>query len=83
MHDGPPIMVENDRLPPIAGETAIVKEIRFRTLRCYPLTGAVESRAVTVRDIVAEPIQSRGSERKGRAIDNDRIGSMDKKKQEG
>ena len=76
-------MVEDGRLPLKAGETPIEKEIRFRTPGCYPMTGAVESRAFTVRDIVAELIQIRGSERKGRAIDNDRIGSMEKKKQEG
>ena len=74
-------MAENDWLPLKAGETPIEKEVRFRTPGCYPLKGAVESRAVTVRDIVAELMQSRGSERKGRAIDNDRIGSMEKKQE--
>ena len=81
--DGLLIMVDDDRLPLKAGEKPIEKEVRFRTLGCYPLTGAVESRAVTVRDIVAELMQSHGSERAGRAIDNDQIGSMEKKKQEG
>ena len=81
--DGLLIMVDDDRLPLKAGETPIEKEVRFRTLGCYPLTGAVESRAATVRDIVAELVQSRESERAGRAIDNDQIGSMEKKKQEG
>ena len=77
------IMVDDDRLPLKPGETPVEKEIRFRTLGCYPLTGAVESRAATVRDVMAELLQSRGSERRGRAIDNDQIGSMEKKKQEG
>ena len=81
--DGLLIMVDDDRLPLEAGEAPVEKEVRFRTLGCYPLTGAVESRAASVRDIVAELVQSRGSERAGRAIDNDQIGSMEKKKQEG
>ena len=81
--DGLLIMVDDDRLPLKPGETPVEKEIRFRTLGCYPLTGAVESRAATVRDVMAELLQSRGSERRGRAIDNDQIGSMEKKKQEG
>ena len=81
--DGLLIMVDDDRLPLKPGETPVEKEIRFRTLGCYPLTGAVESRAATVRDVMAELLQSRGSERQGRAIDNDQIGSMEKKKQEG
>ena len=81
--DGLLIMVDDDRLPLNPGETPVEKEIRFRTLGCYPLTGAVESRAATVRDVMAELLRSRGSERQGRAIDNDQIGSMEKKKQEG
>ena len=81
--DGLLIMVDDDRLPLKPGETPVEKEVRFRTLGCYPLTGAVESRAVTVRDIMAELMQSRGSERQDRAIDNDQIGSMEKKKHEG
>ncbi len=81
--DGLLIMVDDHRLPLKSGETPVEKEIRFRTLGCYPLTGAVESRAATVRDVMAELLQSRGSERQGRAIDNDQIGSMEKKKQEG
>ena len=81
--DGLLIMVDDDRLPLKPGETPVEKEIRFRTLGCYPLTGAVESRAATVRDVMAELLQSRGSERQGRAIDNDQIGSMEKKKHEG
>jgi sulfate adenylyltransferase subunit 2 len=58
-------------------------QVRFRTLGCYPLTGAVESSAETVSDIILELLQSRSSEREGRLIDNDQIGSMEKKKQAG
>jgi sulfate adenylyltransferase subunit 2 len=60
-----------------------MRRVRFRTLGCYPLTGAVESGAATVADIILELLQSRHSERQGRLIDNDQIGSMEKKKQEG
>lgn len=77
------IMVDDERLPLGPGERPTQKDIRFRTLGCYPLTGAVESRATTVRDVLVELMQSRRSEREGRAIDNDQIGSMEKKKQEG
>ena len=77
------IMVDDDRLQLGPGEEATERPVRFRTLGCYPLTGAVESGAATVRDIIAELVHSRGSEREGRAIDNDQVGSMEKKKQEG
>ena len=77
------IMVDDDRLPLEPGENPTEMLVRFRTLGCYPLTGAIESSASTVRDIIAELLQSRGSERKGRAIDKDQAGSMEKKKQEG
>ena len=81
--DGLLIVVDDGRLALKPGETPVEKEVRFRTLGCYPLTGAVESRAATVREVIAELVQSRRSEREGRAIDNDRIGSMEEKKQEG
>ena len=77
------IMVDDDRLPLEPGETPAELQVRFRTLGCYPLTGAIESTAGTVRDIILELVQSRGSEREVRAIDNDRVGSMERKKQEG
>ena len=77
------IMVDDDRLPLEPGEEPAELQVRFRTLGCYPLTGAIESKAGTVQDIILELMQSRSSEREVRAIDNDRVGSMEKKKQEG
>ncbi len=81
--DGMLIMVDDDRLTLNDGETPETLRVRFRTLGCYPLTGAVESDAATVSDIILELLQSRTSERQGRLIDTDQIGSMEKKKQEG
>lgn len=81
--DGMLVMVDDDRLPMHEGERPMMKDVRFRTLGCYPLTGAVESDAANVSDIVEELIASRTSERQGRAIDRDEAGSMEKKKQEG
>lgn len=81
--DGILVMVDDDRLPLASGEVPVEKLVRFRTLGCYPLTGAVESSAKTVPDIILELLRSRGSEREGRVIDQDQIGSMEKKKQEG
>ena len=81
--DGIEIMVDDDRLPLEAGETPELRRVRFRTLGCYPLTGAVRSDAASVSDIIVELLQSRTSERQGRLIDSDQIGSMEKKKQEG
>lgn len=83
MRDGVMVMVDDDRLPLAEDETPKSKLVRFRTLGCYPLTGAVESAATTVPDIISELLQSRSSEREGRVIDNDQIGAMEKKKQEG
>lgn len=83
MRDDMMVMVDDDRLPLADGEVPEMKRVRFRTLGCYPLTGAVESDASTVPDIIAELLQSRSSEREGRMIDNDQIGAMEKKKQEG
>ena len=77
------IMVDDDRLPIDPGETPEMKNVRFRTLGCYPLTGAIESDAATVPEIIDEMIASRHSERQGRVIDHDQSGSMEKKKQEG
>ncbi len=81
--DGLLIMVDDNRLPLEPGETPVEMPVRFRTLGCYPLTGAVESDAASVGDIILELIRSRRSEREGRAIDNDQVGSMERKKQEG
>ena len=77
------VMVDDDRLPVGADENVEIKRVRFRTLGCYPLTGAVESNADDLSSIVLELLNSRTSERQGRAIDSDSSGSMEKKKQEG
>jgi sulfate adenylyltransferase subunit 2 len=77
------IMVDDDRLPLEADEQPEIKDIRFRTLGCYPLTGAIESNAATVCEIVRETLQSHFSERRGRSIDHDGAASMERKKQEG
>lgn len=77
------LMVDDDRMRPLPGEKIEARTIRFRTLGCYPLTGAMESNATTVADILLELPGSNSSERQGRAIDSDSSGSMEKKKQEG
>jgi sulfate adenylyltransferase subunit 2 len=81
--DGALIMVDDERMPLASGEKATLRRVRFRTLGCYPLTGAVESDAETVPDIIAEMLRTRTSERQGRVIDHDSTASMEKKKQEG
>jgi sulfate adenylyltransferase subunit 2 len=81
--NGTLLMVDDDRMPLEEGETPEQVKVRFRTLGCYPLTGAVESDAETLEDIVAEMRASRTSEREGRVIDHDAAASMEKKKQEG
>ncbi|MEX0583112.1 MAG: sulfate adenylyltransferase subunit CysD, partial [Sneathiella sp.] len=81
--DGMLIMVDDDRMPLKDGETPMKKSIRFRTLGCYPLTGAIESTAATLPEIIQEMLVARTSERQGRLIDKDQAGSMEKKKQEG
>jgi sulfate adenylyltransferase subunit 2 len=81
--DGALIMVDDERMKLKPGETAMEKLVRFRTLGCYPLTGAIESSAATVEDIVAEMFTARTSERQGRVIDHDEKSSMEKKKREG
>lgn len=77
------IMVDDARLPLESGETPQMRMVRFRTLGCYPLTGAIESSATTLEEIIAETFHARVSERQGRLIDSDQPGSMEKKKQEG
>jgi sulfate adenylyltransferase subunit 2 len=81
--DGTLIMVDDDRLPLRDGEVPSVRKVRFRTLGCYPLTGAIESTADTLPAIIQEMLLARTSERQGRVIDHDAAGSMEKKKQEG
>jgi hypothetical protein len=81
--DGMLIMVDDERMPLAEGEVPEEKWVRFRTLGCYPLTGAVESRADTLPEIIQEMLLTRTSERSGRAIDHDQAGSMEKKKREG
>ncbi len=81
--DGMLVMVDDDRLPLEEGEVPEEKWVRFRTLGCYPLTGAVESKAATLPEIIQEMLLTRTSERSGRAIDRDQVGSMEKKKREG
>src|SRR5215471_21084007 len=81
--DGTLIMVDDDRLPLEDGEVPQIRTVRFRTLGCYPLTGAIESEATTVADIIRETVASRYSERRGRVIDHDGAASMERKKQEG
>ena len=77
------IMVDDKRLPLLPGEMPQMKTVRFRTLGCYPLTGAIESSATSFEEILAETFNARSSEREGRLIDSDQPGSMEKKKQEG
>ncbi|HKS88498.1 MAG TPA: sulfate adenylyltransferase subunit CysD, partial [Stellaceae bacterium] len=81
--DGVWIMVDDERLPLLPGETPEQRCVRFRTLGCYPLSGAIESEAATVADIVAELRRSRQSERQGRLIDSDDTASMERKKRQG
>nr|WP_281047624.1 sulfate adenylyltransferase subunit CysD [Syntrophotalea carbinolica] len=81
--DGMLILVDDDRLQLRPGERVEMKSVRFRTLGCYPLTGAVESTAATLPEIIQEMLLTRTSERQGRLIDHDQSGSMEKKKQEG
>jgi sulfate adenylyltransferase subunit 2 len=81
--DGLTLMVDDDRFPLLAGETPVMKSIRFRTLGCYPLTGAVESTATSLPQVIQEMLLTTTSERQGRAIDKDQAASMEKKKQEG
>lgn len=81
--DGTWILVDDERLPLAPGEQPELRLVRFRTLGCYPLTGAIESAATTLEEIIAETFNARSSEREGRLIDSDQPGSMEKKKQEG
>jgi sulfate adenylyltransferase subunit 2 len=81
--DGALIMVDDHRMPLRPGETPVLRKVRFRTLGCYPLTGAIESDANSLAEIIQEMILARTSEREGRVIDHDAPSSMEQKKQEG
>ena len=81
--DGVLIMVDDDRMPLDEGEVPQMRSVRFRTLGCYPLTGAVESTADTLTAVIQEMLLTTTSERQGRVIDFDASGSMEAKKQEG
>ncbi|MHA7857042.1 MAG: sulfate adenylyltransferase subunit CysD [Henriciella sp.] len=81
--EGSQIMVDDERMPKELRDKAVMKSVRFRTLGCYPLTGAVESTADTLEDIIQEMLLTTSSERQGRTIDRDQSASMEKKKQEG
>ena len=81
--DGVLIMVDDDRMPLKPGEVPMMRSVRFRTLGCYPLTGAIESAATTLPAIIQEMLLTKTSERQGRVIDHDQAASMEKKKQEG
>jgi sulfate adenylyltransferase subunit 2 len=76
-------MIDDDRFQLLPGEEILEKKVRFRTLGCYPLTGAIESNASNVSEIIVELVNSANSERQGRLIDTDSSSSMEKKKQEG
>jgi len=81
--DGMLIMVDDERMPMQPGEIPMMRDVRFRTLGCYPLTGAIESTATTLPEIIQEMLLTKTSERQGRMIDKDSFASMEKKKQEG
>jgi sulfate adenylyltransferase subunit 2 len=81
--DGTLIMVDDERMRLRPGEEPMMKRVRFRTLGCYPLTGAIESDATTLPEIIEEMLLARNSERQGRVIDHDETGSMEQKKREG
>ena len=83
LRDGTLIMVDDERIPLHPGEMPTLRKVRFRTLGCYPLTGAIESAADTLPAIIQEMLLARTSERQGRVIDHDAAASMEKKKQEG
>ena len=81
--DGALIMVDDERMPLQPGEVPMMRKVRFRTLGCYPLTGAMESAAQTLQAVIQETLLTRTSERQGRTIDHDSAASMEKKKQDG
>jgi sulfate adenylyltransferase subunit 2 len=82
-YEGTEICVNDERMPKELRDKAVIKKVRFRTLGCYPLTGAIESEAATLPEIIQEMLLATTSERQGRTIDKDEAGSMEKKKREG
>ena len=83
VRDNTLIMVDDDRFPLNPGEVPSIRSVRFRTLGCFPLTGAIESEATSLADVIGELLKARNSERQGRLIDKDSSGSMERKKREG
>ena len=83
MRDGTWIMVDEERMPNADDEVIEMRKVRFRTLGCYPLTGAFESEAETIPEVIQEMLLTTTSERQGRIIDHDSAGSMEQKKKEG
>ena len=83
VRDGLILMVDDERFRLRSGEQPVMRSIRFRTLGCYPLSGAVESDAATLPQVIKEMLLTTTSERQGRVIDHDQVASMEKKKQEG
>jgi sulfate adenylyltransferase subunit 2 len=81
--DGNLIMVDDERFRLRPGETPVMRKVRFRTLGCYPLSGAIESDAATLPEVIREMLLARVSERQGRVIDYDEEASMERKKREG
>jgi sulfate adenylyltransferase subunit 2 len=77
------LVLDDDRLPLLPGEVPQMKQVRFRTLGCWPLTAAVPSTATDIDSVIAETLAARTSERSGRLIDHDQAGAMERKKQEG
>ena len=82
-YEGTLILVDDDRVPVELRKKTNIKKVRFRTLGCYPLTGAIESNATTLPEIIKETLLAKYSERQGRLIDFDQVGSMERKKIEG
>ena len=83
VRNGQILVLDDERMPILPGETVVQRRVRFRTLGCYPLTAAIESDAADMESIVVETLSARTSERQGRLIDHDQSGAMEKKKQEG
>ena len=83
MRDGTLIAVDDERLPLRANEKPMMRSVRFRTLGCYPLTGAIESKATTMPEVIREMLMTKYSERQNRVIDHDEEGSMEDKKKDG
>ena len=83
LRNGQLLVLDDDRMPLATGEVVVNRQVRFRTLGCWPLTAAVDSGAADIESVVAETLSARTSEREGRLIDHDQSGAMERKKQEG